>query len=43
MAEQLSPCTTTTEACVPRAHTPKQKKIPQQRVALSLQLEKALI
>ena len=25
----LSPCTTTTEACAPRAHTPQQEKPPQ--------------
>ena len=27
--EQLSPCTTTTEACMPRAHAPQQEKPPQ--------------
>ena len=28
-AEQLSLCTTTTEACKPRAHAPQQEKPPQ--------------
>ena len=37
-SEQLSPWTTTTEACVPRAYAP-QKETPPQGEACSLQLE----
>ena len=50
-AEQLSPCTTTTEAQHPKAHALQQKKPPQWEVQmpqlesspLALQLEKALL
>ena len=37
-SEQLSPCTTTTEAPMPKAHAPHQEKSPQWEV-YALQLE----
>ena len=39
VAEQLSPCAVTTEACVPRAHAPQQEKPPQIEKARAQQQE----